>query len=765
MAGITHRRDWAVASFVAAAALVASEVPVVTALLVIVLAVYQTFIGVAVSRTAGIRPGEISLFLGFALGSAVVVAMDQAFVALSWWRVGWLAPAILVAGLRRRGRPLLADRPRDVTVAVALTGVALGIEWYWSLIPGLFLLVTIASTMPAGRLAPPRGVAALLGASTAAVTVVEVLRRPRLWWLEHIPDYYLYENWSHHVARFGSRGVGLDGYGFSYHWYAYAWTGWLQRVVGDDAFIVTTRVAPVLFGVVFLGLCGTLARELGGGRYLAVGLLGVATYSTVNLWYGNSLILFRLESLNAVMGSVWLLGTVALVVRGVQTRSTRILLLGGLLAVFTLAAKSAFGLVAVAAVGLGALFSAVARRHRAALVVAPVVAALSAWVAWHLYLDTELPKYWRVSLGRFSFLWQTQAEKLQFSRWDLGVMAVVWINAALLPVVLAVIAQWRRSRDGGSAVVATGVVLAGVVGLCVLTLFLGNQIYFGYAILLALAPWLAASVSNSVDEAEPFGWRGPLLAILIGLLVSRVWPLLPHPPGASMEEIRRRDWPQYLVLVAALGGLVVALVRRRALGLRRPLIAFTLIATTAFSTATFAAEFLRERPRAYARWEREYPEKLAATRLKADEGALVASLASVTRDSDLIAFPEIASTCPEDPWGAGYGDPECIPARSWSSSTDPTVFAARVPRRLLIRTVHPLAVYADAPLDVRFEDLDRARRAMRQALEGDTADAMRTLRDLGVDYVVLPNSPRFATLESLGVAWSNDSYLLVRLAR
>jgi hypothetical protein len=779
----TTRVGWWRTDLFAAAAVVGvllvSDVDLRIAAWVAVLFGYQVAIGRGIGRWCIPAWRETPTFVAFSIGSALTVVLDQWAIALGAPRIGWLAAGASIVGLWRArdgveprlegrvGSPPDRDRRaphRDIVRAAGLAGVALSVEWFWTLIPAVVLILGVEAWPWMRRGSVRRRALLVLGVSGAAMLgAVEIRRRPPLWWIDHIPDYYLYEHWSQYIGRFGSLGVGADGFGFSYHWLAYGWTGWMARMVGDRGFQVTTRVAPVLFAITFFGVVIHIVRSL-GIRIVGIGFIVAATYSTVNLWYGNSLIVLRLETLNALVAGAWMLIAVWLVVEGVTRQSRGAFVLATALSLVVLAGKSAFGILCVVALVAGGAIVLVRHRRVDFGLITVVGVGAAGLLVWRLYWDPFLPDYWKVKVGRFAFLWQTSEDKLQFTRVELGRMALQWILAALLPLVLSLVVVARRSLRPAATLVHLAVGAAGLGGLCLLTLFLGNQIYFAYALVMLWVPFLAAAAMIAFGADRPARPVALVLAVVMGIAAWRLWAYLPHPPGATKAEIRTRDLPQLLVVLAAVAGALLGVVtgpraRRAVTALH-----LALVATTAFSGAAFVAEYVRGRTKSYARWEREAESTREAITLSASEAALVDAIHRHTDDSELVVVTYLSSPCPIDPWGAGLVTEPCAGEAADPARSSPLILEARIHRRMLLRSVHNLALYARVPLGKRFAAVERDRVLLRGLLDGMDREERAALVARGVDAAVIPTAAVGVSLVTSGeILFQNSEFTLVAL--
>lgn len=281
-------------------------------------------------RLAGSRAGNIErLGIGTAVGSLLAMCWDQLFVATAWRDWSWIVfPAIaivvVVAGARRAtygciqrsGKAPTKDvpvTPHSALGAVSLLALTIFLlvqERYWPLPVALSLIpaAVVGERWSALRSRLGTGLA-VLGASIAAlivlVTTTLTLRaRPPLWWIK-TQDFQFFEALSFSLAHWGSHDqVFVSGYPVYYHWFSYAWTGMLRRVVAAPEWVVLTRIAPVIvvLGIVLLVL--ELARRGGAGRWSVGVVIVFALLTDLNF-----------ESFSMVQSYVWLLAFVVLAMR------------------------------------------------------------------------------------------------------------------------------------------------------------------------------------------------------------------------------------------------------------------------------------------------------------------------------------------------------------------------------------------------------------------------------------------------------------------
>lgn len=332
-------RLWsATVALVAAAgvAMLLSEVRPGLVLTSIALVASHTAVGTWVfDRLAGSRAGNIErLGIGTAVGSLLAMCWDQLFVATPWRDWSWIvfpaiAVVVVVAGVRRA---TAADDQRRSNVSthdvsthdesgpphaglgavsmLALTVLLLVQERYWPLpvVLGLIPAAFIGDHWPRLRSRFGTGLVAL-GATVAALvafitTALTLRARPPLWWIK-TQDFQFFEALSFSLAHWGSHDqVFVSGYPVYYHWFSYAWTGMLRRVIAAPEWVVLTRIAPVIvvLGIVLLVL--ELARRGGAGRWSVGVVIVFALLTDLNF-----------ESFSMVQSYLWLLAFVVLAMR------------------------------------------------------------------------------------------------------------------------------------------------------------------------------------------------------------------------------------------------------------------------------------------------------------------------------------------------------------------------------------------------------------------------------------------------------------------
>jgi hypothetical protein len=183
--------------------------------------------------------------------------------------------------------------------------------------------------------------AALSATVAALVTAVTLRARPPLWWIK-TQDFQFFEALSFSLAHWGSNDqVFVTGYPVYYHWFSYAWTGMMRRVIDAPEWVVLTRIAPVIVVLAVILLVVELSRRTGvRGRAAGFVVIVFALLTDLNF-----------ESFSMVFSYVWLLGFVIVAMRFVDDGLTPVTWLAPLFAAGSFGAKSSNAPLIVAVVG------------------------------------------------------------------------------------------------------------------------------------------------------------------------------------------------------------------------------------------------------------------------------------------------------------------------------------------------------------------------------------------------------------------------------
>ena len=186
---------------------------------------------------------------GFALGTLIAVCIDQLLVTTPLRNFSFLIPvvAIFFLSLCKTNRNWMQSFKQDIgfstLILMFLTLVGLIQERYWPLWIALSMLPLVALAIRAH--AQLRRLWVLpCWVLTLATSVAVIKNRPDLWWIK-TQDFQFFESLSFSLAHWGARDqVFATGNPILYHWFTFAWTGLITRVIDAPTLLVLTKIAP-----------------------------------------------------------------------------------------------------------------------------------------------------------------------------------------------------------------------------------------------------------------------------------------------------------------------------------------------------------------------------------------------------------------------------------------------------------------------------------------------------------------------------------------
>jgi hypothetical protein len=442
------------------------------------------------------------LGVGAAVGSLLALVWDQALVTTPLRDVSWTvfpvaALAIVVNSLRQRQAPSPVRRESSSPSMVALLILALVLlvqERYWPL-PVALGLVPLAFVLDRWTTLRGRSVslvltlAALSATVAALVTAITLRTRPPLWWIK-TQDFQFFEALSFSLAHWGSGDqVFVTGYPVYYHWFSYAWTGMLRRIIEAPEWVVLTRIAPVFVVLVVVLLVIELARRAGvADKSVALVVVVFALLTDLNF-----------ESFSMVFSYVWLLGFAVLAARFLDDGLTPVSWLAPLLAAGSFGAKSSNAPLIVAVVTC-VVIVAWWRDKRSwwRPLVFGVAHGVGLFVVFErLYLRSTYSE--GIELGTIGIArdFFGDIEILTPTHLLIASMIVLIHFAAVHVVAVILAARSREGRTGSVTVIAVGAVLGSI-------------------------PFLALTWSNDFEQEEYFlHAMSAVTSILVGTVLVR----------------------------------------------------------------------------------------------------------------------------------------------------------------------------------------------------------------------------------------------------
>jgi hypothetical protein len=183
-----------------------------------------------------------------------------------------------------------------------------------------------------------------LWALVVGTALLVIRNRPTLWWIK-TQDFQFFESLSYSLAHWGSRDqVFATGNPILYHWFSFAWTGMISRIIGSPDWLMLTKIGPPIVIIFLVHIVNELLAHFNLSRNQRVfGILIVLLLNDLNF-----------ESPSMVFSYIYLLAFCILVLNFFANKTIPIALLAAALSAGALAAKSSN--IAVLSGGLCGIF-------------------------------------------------------------------------------------------------------------------------------------------------------------------------------------------------------------------------------------------------------------------------------------------------------------------------------------------------------------------------------------------------------------------------
>lgn len=177
------------------------------------------------------------------------------------------------------------------------------------------------------------------------------------WWIEDT-DVALYEAMSRTLGTWGFReNINAAGNATHYHWFAYAWSGLIDRVGNAESWITNTRILPIIIALGIVLMIWSVLKVLFNNRIIIIcSLIAISCFDTAQSW-GRGFKIGYLASPSQIYGYLLLLAFLYLFAIDQDQRTSKSLFLFALLGFGAVGAKVAHGVLLAGGVGLSWLFT------------------------------------------------------------------------------------------------------------------------------------------------------------------------------------------------------------------------------------------------------------------------------------------------------------------------------------------------------------------------------------------------------------------------
>jgi len=548
------------------------EAPLNTAVVSALFLLFQ-ILGGGVVLTAVTRNLRVSWqeFCGFgiAFGSLITIGLDQVFRRTPISSFAWALPITWIAcSLYKRQVGTQRKSPngsgRDIIFCLGVALLLSAPEWFWTF-PVAVLLICFGLNQTGRKILD---VARLtVGLFALIASVFSITSRPRGWWIED-SDFGLYEAISKTLSIWGFRdNINAVATPTRYHWFAYAWSGLIDRLSGAPPWISNTRAIPfmILVGVVLM--VWSVLTRLGFSRNVVVfSLLAIGSFDTVQTW-GRGFKLGIIASPSQIYGSLVLLAFLYLLILFTDEKLKFALPLLGGIAFCAVGAKVAHG-----AILAGALCVVIV--HRRIRIRSPFnyfdLTLLASLIATYLSFFFVIGGGGGSSRGmlvdQVAFVDGITGDFRPY-----GIM-IHWIAAAILLTgmfgtqlfgLFAALLFYSPSQNVVKTF-ALGVAISGLFSALFLSGEFAVELFFTHAasslLVVLFVPILVRELIEKRILDKP---RALVFTILSGLGAGLIGSLLPNPNSGSLSAITLRTLPSLTGLIPVVVALIVTLKHRR----------------------------------------------------------------------------------------------------------------------------------------------------------------------------------------------------------
>ena len=505
--------------------------------------------------------------VGLAIGSLLTFGFDQIFRNTAISGFAWTLPILFLPLSIWRSRlkidVTIARNDLTVTELAAISATVLLIlspEWFWPL-PLALMLIAIVVWREIPRW---RKQSAIIAACLIPISILSILKRPLGWWIED-SDVALYEAISRTLGNWGFRD-NINGAGTStnYHWFAYAWSGLIDRVSGSPEWVSNTRTIPLLITVGTVLIIWAILERLSHTRMIIIfSLFAIGGFDTVQTW-GRGFKLGIIASPSQMYGLLLLLAFLYVFILDINNYLKKPLPLFFLLAFGVIGSKVAHGAVLAGAVGFFWLANFVKDKkfnwHQTWLTATTILGIAT---GFYFVINGGGGSSRGILFDQFGFVDGITGDFRPFGlpiQWLAGLTFLFGFLGFQLVGLVALCTFATSSQQKQVQFFAIGIAIAGLLAAMFLSGEFAVELFFTHAassILVVLIIPIALNRITSNDFKYP---RSILsITIFVGLGSAIFANLMPNLDSGSLTAIALRTTPSLVGLLPLLSALACAL--------------------------------------------------------------------------------------------------------------------------------------------------------------------------------------------------------------
>ena len=567
--------------------------------------------------------------VGLAIGSLLTFGFDQIFRNTAISSFAWTLPILFF--------PLSIWKSRlkiDVTIArsdlittdllaiLATVLLILSPEWFWPL-PLALLVISIVIWREIPKWRKP---SAIVATCLIPISVFSILIRPIGWWIEDT-DVALYEAISRTLGHWGFRD-NINGAGTStnYHWFAYAWSGLIDRISGSPEWVSNTRTIPLLIAVGTVLIIWAILERLSHSRMIIIfSLFAIGGFDTVQSW-GRGFKLGIIASPSQMYGLFLLLAFLLVFILETNNLLKKPLPLFFLLAFGVIGSKVAHGAVLAGAVGFFWLANFVKDKkfnwHHTWLTTATILGVAT---GFYFIINGGGGSSRGMLFDQFGFVDGITGDFRPFGlaiQWIAGLIFFFGFLGLQLFGLVALCTFASTSAQKQVSFFAIGIALAGMLSAMFLSGEFAVELFFTHAassVLVVLIIPIVLKLITSDDFKYP---RSVLsIAILVGLSSAIFANLLPNLNSGSPTAIALRTIPSLVGLITLLSALACALYLKKVkfriqseVSFFKKFMALALVGLLAMSIGFYSTNYAKNIQEEYPQSNRDFASRIGLDR-------------------------------------------------------------------------------------------------------------------------------------------------------
>ena len=613
--------------------LLISAVPLNIALISVLILVIQIFAGGSF-LTLFTKKTQLSwqefCGAGIAIGSLLTFGVDQIFRTTVISNFAWIVPILFfpLAITRKKFKFDTAlvknfSKSTEMLPIFAAMLLMLSAEWFWALPVALFLIsVVIWLEFPKRR-----RYSSLTALALILISLISVNTRPIGWWIEDT-DVALYEAISRTLGTWGFRdNINAVSSSTNYHWFAYAWSGLVDRISGSPEWVSNTRTIPLLIALGTALIIWAILERLSHNRMVVIfSLFAISGFDSVQTW-GRGFKIGLVSSPSQMYGLLLLLTFIFVFILHQNHNLKNEFILFFLIGFGVVGGKVAHGVILAGAIGFGWFVSFIQIRSlKTSQTALTFIILASIASSFYLIIGGGGGSSRGMFLDQFAFVDGISGDFKPYGlgiHWIAGIIFLFGFLGLQLAGLIAFCTSKNYSRQRPLKLFAIGTAITGVASAMFLSGEFAVELFFTHAASSVLLIFIVPIAINFLFNSKHLQFS-PLilgLSLIIGLFAAVVAGLMPNLDSGSTTAIALRTIPSLVGLIPIIFAIAFASRARRKpsydqpeLSWLRNVTSLALVGLLAMSIGFFALNYVKNIREEYPESDRNFASIVGSNR-------------------------------------------------------------------------------------------------------------------------------------------------------